>query len=192
MRNHFVVFTKLIGLLMISWVLNSIGVIHRAMGNFMSTPVGSSWNPPTGLLISLTLISVLLLFMVVWILVRRTEWLADKLGITSNGDLEPSREQTSVILHVGVRLLGIYIIATSLTSLPIEINNAVWVSSLSRYYAERSIPFSGTVFQWDSQIVYSVLRIALGCVYVFGAGRLVRRLGGTASFQAKGNSGVIG
>lgn len=37
-----------------------------------------------------------------------------------------------------------------------------------------------------------VVGVRLLGIYIIAAGRLVRRLGGTASFQAKGNSGVIG
>lgn len=100
MRRLFLVFAKLLGLLQIYSVIMT--PVQIWLFFTMPAPDGSS------LLINLIVAStcLVLAFGFAWLLLVRTEWLADKLGVQDATDVSDLERHPA--LSVGVQLLGIY------------------------------------------------------------------------------------
>jgi hypothetical protein len=104
MRRVFVVFAKLLGLLQIYWGLSylvSITFFMRQMSDM------GGFSPFFGLALY-----CVLSFGIAWILLLRTEWLADKLDIKAEGpEFSMSADAT---LRVGMKIAGAFMLAKSL------------------------------------------------------------------------------
>lgn len=108
MRNLFLVLAKLTGILQAYWALTSVVQIGVLVGTLLS------WNQAIGgtgrVLLALANAGVYLALALggAWLLLMRTEWLADKLGIPAQD--EPLGLQEKALLRAGVKLIGIYVL----------------------------------------------------------------------------------
>ena len=103
MRRLFIVLAKIIGLLQVYWGLTyffSIVIFIRNMGQMASSGADSSMSQVLGILLY-----AVLAFGTAWLLLFKTEWLADKIKVESDNEL-PSLSQ-DVVLNVGVKIIGL-------------------------------------------------------------------------------------
>lgn len=115
MRRLFLVLAKLLGLLQAYWALGwvgfvQIGVTISMVGRPESTSVGQ---------IVLSLIGIGTYFLMsigmAWLLLARTEWLADKLRIRDDANIEEFGSHPA--LAVGVKLIGVYVTVNAVSGL---------------------------------------------------------------------------
>lgn len=113
MKRLFLVLAKLVGLLQLYWALiifMQIGFTLRIVGRSESTHVGQ-------ILVSLIGIGMYFALSIgmAWILLARTEWLADKLKLHDDGKVEGLDKHP--VLLVGVKLIGVYVTVYAIPSL---------------------------------------------------------------------------
>lgn len=110
MRRLFVVFAKLLGLLQIYWALLTFVQI-----GFVFTMFDHSGSNQSGQILA-SLIGTFLYFAMAlgmaWLLLVRTEWLANKLKIQADDQLPTLSDDT--ILHAGIKVVGIYILVNAI------------------------------------------------------------------------------
>ncbi len=92
---------------------------------------------------------IVLLLPITWILLFRTEWLADRLGIQDDGEI--GGPEKFPVLLVGVKLIGVYITAYAIPSL---------VTELPSTLAVLKNPNEGTLL-WHA-IIPAVLQVVIG------------------------------
>lgn len=112
MKNLFLVFAKLLGLVLLYLVLITsfqiIGLFFWALGD----------HPPVPQLAAGLLLSLLALFAslaAVWILLVRTEWLAGKLKLNTDAPLGAFTPDAALV--VGLTLIGVYLAVRSLSQI---------------------------------------------------------------------------
>ncbi|HRX07102.1 MAG TPA: hypothetical protein P5306_08440 [Kiritimatiellia bacterium] len=112
MKNLFLVFAKLLGLVLLYLVLITsfqiIGLFFWALGD----------HPPVPQLAAGLLLSLLALFAslaAVWILLVRTEWLAGKLNLNTEAPLGAFTPDSALV--VGLTLIGVYLAVRSLSQI---------------------------------------------------------------------------
>ena len=112
MKNLFLVFAKLLGLVLLYLVLVTsfqiIGLFFWALGD----------HPPAPQLAASLLLSLLALFAslaAVWILLVRTEWLAGKLKFSTEAPLGAFTPNAALV--VGLTLIGVYLAVRSLSQI---------------------------------------------------------------------------
>jgi hypothetical protein len=164
MRNLFVVVAKLFGLVQVYSALTSLGI---AVG--FATQVAGAEPTHIGqqVIINVTIISFysILSFGLAWLLLCRTEWLADRLAIQCDGTRV---EMTGAdILHVGTKLIGIFVIVRALPDL-------VRVLIESRIWTQGEVL---GLYTW-SKVVSSVLEVTLGLVLVLKTRTILTWVGG--------------
>lgn len=81
------------------------------------------------------------------------------------------------MLKVGVKLVGLYIIASSVANLLSEVVDVVWWSRVVGFYVERGIPHSGSsTFGRYASIVVTLLKVGLGSTYAIRSGWVVQMI----------------
>ncbi len=112
MNNLFLVFAKLLGLVLLYLVLITsfqiIGLFFWALGD----------HPPVPQLAAGLLLSLLALFAslaAVWLLLVRTEWLAGKLNLNTEAPLGAFTPDSALV--VGLTLIGVYLAVRSLSQI---------------------------------------------------------------------------
>ncbi|HPJ57263.1 MAG TPA: hypothetical protein PLK81_06400 [Kiritimatiellia bacterium] len=112
MKNLFLVFAKLLGLVLLYLVLITsfqiIGLFFWALGD----------HPPVPQLAAGLLLSLLALFAslaAVWLLLVRTEWLAGKLNLNTEAPLGAFTPDSALV--VGLTLIGVYLAVRSLSQI---------------------------------------------------------------------------
>lgn len=146
MRRIFVAAGKIIGLLQVFWALTYLASIGLVLGQMART------EPGMARAITIQLGGIVgyavLAFGMAWLLLVRTEWLADKLKIPADDPL-PSLSD-DVVLHAGIKVVGVYIIATGVPALARAVADAA-VSSAWQSHLTVSL----------SRIVPAVLKVVL-------------------------------
>jgi len=111
-KNLFLVFAKLLGLVLLYLVLITsfqiIGLFFWALGD----------HPPVPQLAAGLLLSLLALFAslaAVWLLLVRTEWLAGKLNLNTEAPLGAFTPDSALV--VGLTLIGVYLAVRSLSQI---------------------------------------------------------------------------
>ena len=106
MRKLFVVLAKLVGFLLIYWTLANFMQV-----GFMIWVAAKEPDPAEAakVLIGLAgiLVYIALSFVMVWLFLAKTDWLANKLKIGADDMAGEVKEDA--VLRVGVRLIGIYV-----------------------------------------------------------------------------------
>jgi hypothetical protein len=113
MRRLFIVLAKLIGLLQVYWGISyliSIPVVYGQMAAMDSTSGFFVVNQVGGFLCY-----ALAAFVMAWLLLARTDWVADKLGIQEDDQLPAVSDEA--ILKAGVKLVGLYVLVHAVPSL---------------------------------------------------------------------------
>ncbi|MDP8234810.1 MAG: hypothetical protein P9M08_00345 [Candidatus Erginobacter occultus] len=155
MRNLFVVFSKILGLLCIYWAILTIPSVGLLVGSYDSQaePFGFRF-----LIVMAITFSLYLLF--AWILLLRTDKLADLLKIRE-GQEQVSRFSPESLLCVGVILVGIYLLASAI---PQFIKTFAIALKSSRGFSD---------IHRLSQLLSTIVQMALGVVLSFSAKRVV-------------------
>ncbi|NLH15888.1 MAG: hypothetical protein GX455_04865 [Phycisphaerae bacterium] len=156
MRNLFMVLAKVVGLLQVAtaiWkcepLLQSIAVFGRFVGS--SSSVTICWD------IAGRCLMVGLFLAFAWVLLFKSEWLADRLGLAEERLSCPDCE---TILWVGIKLLGLYVLAESIPAL-------VWTTIGSRALIQNGDP------GFWVRIVPAVVKVVLGLILVFTTTKLM-------------------
>jgi hypothetical protein len=111
MRRLFIVLAKIAGLLQLYWTLaNFLQVGYPLFHMFEQSVAGV----PNTYYIGMVLYFVLL-FGMSWVLIARTEWLADRLKIREDGEICKIDAQS--VLLVGVKLIGLYVLVSAIPRL---------------------------------------------------------------------------
>jgi len=170
MRRIFIVLAKLIGLLQIYWgltYLSSIALFIGQMARMESSEFGQLAIQMGGILGF-----ALLAFGMAWVLLARTEWLADKLKIHADDELPALSDD--VVLRAGIKLVGVYILANAIPGLIKAISEAsaygLWEGRLTAIW---------------TKIIPSVLQVALGLFLAIRTERILSLLAKGEKAQGK-------
>jgi hypothetical protein len=157
MRRLFLVVAKLLGLLQLYWALT----LFVQVGFFFMMPSRPESSQFVHILVNL--IGVLAYFVLTFgfagILLARTEWVADKLGIREENGLSELEKHPALL--VGVQLIGVYVTVHAAPALVREL--------LSCY----------DTWHWDmdwrfwSRAIDEALQLALGVVLMLRSGKVV-------------------
>lgn len=146
MRRLFLVLAKLVGLLQVYWAL-----VNFMQIGFILSMIGRS-EPSHFVQLIPSLVGIGLYFALslgmAWLLLARTEWLADKVKIHDDEAIESLDKHP--VLAVGVKLIGVYVTAYSIPSF-------VRVLLESRQILEGQLP----LHLWN-KIIPSALQLCLG------------------------------
>jgi hypothetical protein len=138
MRRLFIVLAKLVGLLQLYWALVNfmqIGFTLSMVGRSESTQFGQILVSVIGLgayfLLSLGM---------AWLLLARTEWLAGRLRILDDAEIEGLDKHP--VLLVGVKLIGVYVTVYAIPSLARALLDAqrLWQGQIGLQVWNRIIP----------------------------------------------------
>jgi hypothetical protein len=152
MRNLFIVLAKVVGLLQIATVINylqfQIGYINYIVGSedwlysLRSQLVNMvGYSMCMGLVLGFA-----------WVLLFRTNWIANRLGIPEGEELSGPKQDS--FLPIGIKLLGVYILVDAVPGF-------VWVMIEPRAFN----PDESAAHFWI-RIVPSVLKLAFGLILV--------------------------
>ena len=138
MKRLFLVLAKLVGLFQVYWALVNfmqIGFTLSMIGRSESTHFGQIVASLAGIVTYF----VLSLGMA-WLLLARTEWLADKLKIQDEAEIEGLDKRH--ILLVGVKLIGVYVTVYAIPSLAREllVSQRLWEGQIGLQVWSKIIP----------------------------------------------------
>jgi hypothetical protein len=161
MRRLFIVLAKLVGLLQLYWALVNFMQIGATTGMLLAqTHRISSEQAIWGL--SGFAVYMILSFGMAWLLLARTNWLADMLKIGPH--TEPVDLKEDVLLRTGVKLIGLYVTVYAIPN---------FAKALLDYRAYMAISFNRGF--WTS-VLPSALQLALGLVLIFMSAKVVELL----------------
>lgn len=170
MRRIFIVFAKLIGLLQIYWTLTYLSSIALFIGQVAK--MESSELGQRAIQIGGILGFALLAFGMAWLLLARTEWIADKLKIQSNEPLPALSDD--VVLQAGIKVVGVYILANAIPGL------ARSIAEVCAYGL-----WEGQLMGIWTKIIPSALKIALALLLAIRTDRVVNLLAKGEKTQGK-------
>jgi|GEM_PF-2360993 len=148
MRRLFIVLAKIFGLLQFYRALVNFVQIGAAIGTLLSNGrVRYDGEPYIAGLIGVVMYFVISLG-VAWILLMRTEWLANKLKVKEEGDFGEIKE--GAILRTGAKLIGLYVMAYAIPT---------FVRNVLDYGAAGTGVFG--IFFW-TKVIPATLQLALG------------------------------
>ncbi|MDY0148968.1 MAG: hypothetical protein RBT03_02645 [Kiritimatiellia bacterium] len=146
MRRIFIVLAKLIGLLQIYWGLMYIPSIAIFIGQMVR--MESSGFGQLAIQMGGILGFVFINFGMAWLLLARTEWMADTLKIEAHDPLPVLSD--AIVLQAGIKVVGVYILAKAIPGLVKAISEAsaygLWEGRLTAIW---------------TTIIPSVLQVAL-------------------------------
>ncbi len=153
MRNIFIPLSKVLGLYVIYfglvYALSMLPYLAALFSQSDDSVMSQTMAPIFGTSVTLTGTSyasvILLTIIVAWILIAKTGWLADRVGLPPSDSATPVQASTAV--QAGIMLIGLYTIVQSIPAL---------AQALS--YVRHS---SFHAFTW-SMIAPPVLRLAIG------------------------------
>ena len=120
MRRLFIVLAKLIGLLQIYWGLTYLSSISLFIGQMAR--MESSEASQIAIQIGGILGFAVLAFGMAWLLLTRTQWIADKLRIEADDQLPVLSDD--VVLNAGIKVVGVYILAGAIPGLIKSVSEA--------------------------------------------------------------------
>ena len=106
MRPLFIVLAKLLGLIQAFWALTNVWQVVLTFNTMMGSHATDIFGPVKA--VAYMLLYLALYLFVAWLLLMRTDWLADKLGIHGEGEWGALNEDA--FLKTGVKLIGVYIL----------------------------------------------------------------------------------
>lgn len=157
MRRLFLVLTKLVGLLQVYWAF----VNFMQIGFAISMMIHSEPTQIGQLLFGL--IGVVLYFCLslgmAWLLLARTDWIADKLKISDEG--ESGIPQDDVILRTGVKLIGLYVTVYA-------------IPELAKALLESQVFISWQVgIHFWTKILPAAIQLGLGLFFTFKSSKVL-------------------
>jgi hypothetical protein len=160
MRPLFLVLAKLTGLLHLYWTLGGIVQMFVLFGTMGSIGPGKS---ASALIPSLGFAAYVALALgLTWILLAKTDWLADKLGIPADAPME--RPTHAVLLRVGIQLIGAFAIVQALPALARALVSLQQTGGLTSRFVH-----------WHSGVA-PLVQLALGLFLAFRANTIAARL----------------
>ena len=149
MRRIFIVLAKLIGLLQIYWGLTYVATITLLFGQISrmdASEAGQFFIQLVGILVY-----GFLAFGMAWLLLARTEWLADRLGIQA--DEHPIVLSEDIALQAGMKLVGVYFFVRAV---PAVVRSILQASS-SGLWGRHSVSIWTTMVPNVLQVVLALL-----------------------------------
>jgi hypothetical protein len=176
MRQLFLVLAKLIGLIQLYWSLATLVQIGVSIEMLTAES-----KPEIYLLIKWGLVGFgayfLLTLGLAWILLIKTDWLADKLGISD--DIGPSIVSEAILLSAGIRLIGLYV---AVTAAPALIKVFIETKGMAHGLGISSTDLKGvaqciSVSAW-ANIIRNALELCLGAFLAFKADTVMPYIAG--------------
>ena len=166
MRRLFIVLAKIIGLLQIYWGLTYLSSISLFISQLAVITSTEPAQPMQYVIQSGGIVFFsLLCFGMAWLLLARTEWLADKLNVQEEGE---SRElKDDVILRVGIKLIGVYVTVYAIPAL------AKALSELATF----GLGYVKSIGLW-TKILPATLQLVLGLFVMFRSDKVVDLVAG--------------
>lgn len=161
MRRLFIVLAKLIGLLQVYWALTYLAHLALFLGQMSRmepTEAGQTAIQVAGI-VAFTVLA----FGVAWLLLVRTEKLADLLKIPTDDPLPMLSDD--VVLRAGMKLTGVYMVANSIPGL---VSAICEVGAYGTYLG----PFAPIL----TKVLPAALRLALGLLLAIRTGFVMDRL----------------
>ena len=158
MRRLFLVLAKLVGLLQLYWAFVNFMQIGFAVTMMLrSVPVGQAVSG----LIGIVLYFCLSLGMA-WMLLARTDWIADKLKILDEG--ESGILKDDVILRTGAQLIGLYVTVHA-------------IPGFARAILDSRIFLSWHVgIHFWTKIIPAAIQLALGLFFTFKSRKVLEMI----------------
>lgn len=122
-------------------------------------------------------LGILLAAAVAWILIFRSEWLADTLQIKDTTDQSPVNAET--ILSAGIRFIGLIVIIRAAPELLIKAGQMIFVIQDLVRINEHFVPGIITqsfVTQFLSNVLAPLLKLAMGCLLAFRADYVLEKI----------------
>ena len=177
MRRIFIVLAKLSGLLQIYWGLTHLSSLTLFIGQMARMESSEFGHRAIQIQMGGIIGFALLAFGMAWVLLARTEWLADKLKIHSDDQLPAMSDDT--VLRAGIKVVGVYILASAIPGLVKAISEAsaygLWEGRLTAIW---------------TKIIPSVLRVALALFLAIRTERVLSLL--TKGEKAQGKKIIVG
>ena len=170
MRSIFIAVSKVFGLIQVyEALLLTVGMVSIIHGLFYASFSGVADFGVTWLLgIGSVVLSFLIYLALAWLLIFKTEWLADKLGIPEQIGIDiPPRDQ---LLFIGIVLVGLYISVIGLAELGSMLLNVI-VNSSETFSLHVTTPPRGLLSWFFGTFLMALLepglKLALGLLLVF-------------------------
>lgn len=169
----FIAFGRVFGLLQVYYglayitsMLPALSMMQRATSDATEPVTALTFSGTTVALTTGSMIATLILtFGVAWLLLFRSDWLADKLKVPEHGEQAPL--SADAILHVGARLLGLFVIVHTIPDIVGKLGHML--SSLRQIVSLRDSMGAGMMERmiidgiWTS-LVAPGIKLALGLV----------------------------
>ena len=157
MRQLFIVVAKLLGFLQLYWSIALLGQIGVAvyMLTAQSSPLAHStvkWG------LAGFGAYFLLMLALAWILLAKTDRLADMLGITNEPG--PSIISETILLSTGIRLIGLYVVVMAAPAI------------IKAFLDLQGTYHSMGISSWSS-VIRSGLELSLGCILALKADSVI-------------------
>lgn len=110
MRHLFLVIAKLFGLFQIVWAVGHLASVTMVLATMGMGPESLFQHRVAQLANTLGL--AVFCFVMAWVLLFRTQWLADKLRIQE--EAEPKRLRGIMLLRVGIKLIGLFLVVSAI------------------------------------------------------------------------------
>jgi hypothetical protein len=154
MRRLFLVLAKLVGLMQAFRAFMILIQVGSMVNRVVGSSAGRSSDPSLYGYIMGLFVSFPLSLALAWLLLFRTEQVADFLGVAPDEPFPAFRRD--VLLNAGVKLMGLYLAAQAIPSL------ARWIFE-AHYLAQRRMPNS--FYTWAS-VLEPVLTLGVGIVLI--------------------------
>ncbi len=161
MRRLFLVFAKLFGLFQIFSVLQAVVTVFMMLSQMVLKP---SVDAMAYIIVPVVVAVVEFLFF--WIMVFKTEWLADRLGL-SDGEIILTVNK-DVILNLGIQLVGLYVLITALPSLVGQLAQLIYAMQQTGVVVPRLGGIQPNMLVTPALKVVAALVLLLKTSYVVG------------------------
>jgi hypothetical protein len=153
-RRLFIVLAKLLGLMQIFWSIAYVCSLIFFLQQVATLHLQGADDGSELLQSAVVALGAALSFGIAWLLLSRTDWLADRLGIEP--ETGPTEIKEEVLLSTGVRLIGIYVAIQAIPGL---------VRVIAQEWFKRGAIEHFTAFL-ASRLLPDALKLALGLFLV--------------------------
>lgn len=157
MRRLFIVLAKLFGLVQIYWTLTYFVQIGFLMGRIVRIPypsLGQMVVEVIGVIVYTALSAGM-----AWLLITKTDWLADKLKIGSE-TVESEGIKEDILLRCGVKLIGLFVTVYAIPALIRALLQSGIFGTVD--YGVTSQAFSRIAWSFLDSVLAPALQLALG------------------------------
>ncbi|NCD35404.1 MAG: hypothetical protein EOL87_18625 [Spartobacteria bacterium] len=178
MRNVFMVFAKLIGLLQLYWGISYIAALSLTFRHMQNSQLPTDISQGSAGMQVLPIMGfALLTFGIAYLLMFCTDGLARMLGIKDNQDSD--KLPIILTLQAGVKLIGVYLVALAIPEIFKSLSE--WIFTIRQYSSGTGDdPLYAQMFRtaaaqgFFSSIIPSILKLALGLFVAVRTSTVIR------------------